>query len=105
MLYYESVLEQDGEEPGRLDAPLHGARHGALPRRRLGTDNFDSIGTLEAWREKGVAPAQLTAANAAGVDDASALPVSAVREVQGHRQLQGRRELDLRGAVGEVENS
>ncbi len=99
VLYYESVLNKMGKNQGdwmRLFM-VPGMAH---CRGGAGPDTFDSIGTLEAWREKGVAPAQLTAANAAGVDDASALPVPAVREVQGHRQLQGRRELDVRGSVG-----
>ncbi len=30
-----------------------------------GPNTFDSIGTLETWREKGTAPVQVTAANAA----------------------------------------
>ena len=31
--YYDSVLEQDGQEPEQLDAPLHGAGNGSLRRR------------------------------------------------------------------------
>ena len=34
VLYYESVLNKMGAQPGRLRAALHGAGHGALPRRR-----------------------------------------------------------------------
>jgi len=63
VLYYESVLNKMGKSQGdwmRLFM-VPGMAH---CRGGLGTDNFDSIGTLEAWREKGVAPAQLTAANA-----------------------------------------
>jgi feruloyl esterase len=63
VLYYESVLNKMGKNQGdwmRLFM-VPGMAH---CRGGLGTDNFDSIGTLEAWREKGVAPAQLTAANA-----------------------------------------
>ena len=32
--YYESVLEKMGKNQSDFDAPLHGARHGPLPRRR-----------------------------------------------------------------------
>ena len=32
--YYSSVLEKMGPEQGRLAPPVHGARHGALRRRR-----------------------------------------------------------------------
>jgi feruloyl esterase len=63
VFYYESVLNKMGKNQGdwvRLFM-VPGMAH---CRGGLGTDIFDSIGTLEAWREKGVAPAQLTAANA-----------------------------------------
>ena len=33
VLYYESVARQDGQDQSDFDAPVHGARHGALRRR------------------------------------------------------------------------
>ena len=54
---------EDGQEPGRLDAAVHGARHGPLPRRRRPAHLRHSSARMEAWREKGVAPAQITAFN------------------------------------------
>ena len=33
VLYYKEVLQQDGQEAGRLVQAVHGARHGALRRR------------------------------------------------------------------------
>ena len=68
-----------------------------------GPHAFDLIGTMEAWREKGVAPARITGFNPQSELVAAALPLPAVREVQGHGQLQGRRELGLHRAVGACE--
>ena len=62
VLYYESVLNKMGKNQGdwmRLFM-VPGMAH---CRGGDGPNTFDSIGTLEAWREKGVAPAQITAAN------------------------------------------
>jgi feruloyl esterase len=64
VLYYESVLDKMGKNQGdwvRLFM-VPGMAH---CRGGNGPDTFDSIGTLEAWREKGAAPAQVTATNAA----------------------------------------
>jgi feruloyl esterase len=62
VLYYESVLEEMGRDQGdwlRLFM-IPGMGHcGGGP----GPNTFDAIGTLEAWREQGVAPARITAAN------------------------------------------
>ena len=63
VLYYESVLDKMGKNQGdwmRLFM-VPGMAH---CRGGEGPNTFDAIGTLEAWREKGVAPAQVTAANA-----------------------------------------
>jgi len=62
VLYYENVLNKMGK--GQDDwvrlFMVPGMGHcGGGP----GPNSFDSIGTLEYWREKGVAPAQITAAN------------------------------------------
>ena len=62
MLYYESVLDKMGKNQGdwmRLFM-VPGMAH---CRGGEGPNTFDKIGTLEAWREKGVVPAQITAAN------------------------------------------
>jgi len=63
VLYYESVLDKMGKNQGdwmRLFM-VPGMAH---CRGGEGPNTFDSIGTMEAWREKGTAPAQVTAANA-----------------------------------------
>ena len=63
VLYYESVLNKMGKNQGdwmRLFM-VPGMAHCG---NGIGPNTFDSVGTLEAWREKGVAPAQVTAANA-----------------------------------------
>jgi tannase/feruloyl esterase len=62
VLYYESVLEKMGKNQSdwvRLFM-VPGMAH---CRGGDGPNTFDSIGTLEQWREKGVAPAQITGAN------------------------------------------
>ncbi len=64
VLYYESVLNKMGKDQSdwmRLFMVPGMAHCGGGP----GPNTFDTIGTLEAWRERGAAPAQLTAANAA----------------------------------------
>ncbi len=63
VLYYESVLDKMGKNQAdwvRLFMVPGMAHCGGGP----GVNTFDSIGTLETWREKGVAPVQVTAANA-----------------------------------------
>ena len=60
---HESVLEKMGKSQDawmRLFVVPGMAHCGGGP----GPNTFDTIGTMEYWREKGVAPAQLTAANA-----------------------------------------
>ena len=86
---------EDGPQPGRLGAALHGAGDGPLPRRRrpayLRPDRHDGSVAREgrgAHRNHGVQPAVGPVA--------AALRLPAVREVQGNRQLQGRDELVLR---------
>jgi feruloyl esterase len=63
VLYYDSVLGKMGQKQDdwmRLFM-VPGMEHcGGGP----GPNTFDSIGTLEYWRERGAAPAQITAANA-----------------------------------------
>ena len=62
MLYYESVLNKMGKNQAdwtrlfMVPGMLH-CRGGDGPH------SFDTIGTLEAWRERGVAPAQIMASN------------------------------------------
>jgi feruloyl esterase len=62
VLYYESVLDKMGKNQSdwmRLFM-VPGMAH---CRGGEGPNTFDKIGTVEAWREKGVAPAQVMAAN------------------------------------------
>ena len=62
MLYYESVLNKMGRNQGdftRLFLVPGMAHCGGGP----GPNTFDSIGALEQWREKGVAPAQMMGFN------------------------------------------
>jgi feruloyl esterase len=66
VLYYESVLNKVGKNQDdwmRLFMVPGMAHCGGGP----GPNTFDAIGTIEYWRERGVAPAQLTAANAQDV--------------------------------------
>jgi feruloyl esterase len=62
VLYYESVLKKMGRNQDdfvRLFMAPGMAHCGGGP----GPNTFDSIGALEAWREKGTAPTQITAFN------------------------------------------
>jgi feruloyl esterase len=62
VVYYESVLDKMGKKQGdftRLFMVPGMAHCGGGP----GPNTFDSIGALEAWREKGTAPAVITAFN------------------------------------------
>jgi feruloyl esterase len=62
LLYYESVLKKMGgkqDEFVRLFMAPGVAHCGGGP----GPNTFDTIGALEAWREKGTAPAQITGFN------------------------------------------
>lgn len=64
VLYYESVLHKmgKGQDDWMRLFMVPGMAHCGGGN---GPNTFDSIGTLETWREKGAAPAQVTAANAA----------------------------------------
>jgi hypothetical protein len=64
-----------------------------------GPNTFDAIGTMEYWRERGVAPTQMTAANPQAAITRPVCPYSAIREVQGRRQREGRRQLGVQHAV------
>ncbi len=60
--YYESVLERMGREQGdwmRLFAVPGMGHCGGGP----GPNTFDKIGVMEKWREQGVAPQEIAAAN------------------------------------------
>lgn len=62
ILYYESVLDRMGKTQGdfiRLFMVPGMAHCGG----GAGPNTFDTIGTLEAWREKGTPPAEITAFN------------------------------------------
>src|SRR5262249_3418641 len=58
---------EDGQESERLDASFHGPRNGSLRRCGPGVNTFDSIGTLEKWVEKGIAPDQMMGKGAEGL--------------------------------------
>ena len=62
VLYYESVLGKMGKEQGDFTRlfMVPGMAH---CRGGEGPNTFDSIGTMEAWREKGVTPTQITGFN------------------------------------------
>jgi feruloyl esterase len=61
--YYESVLNKMGQDQGnwmRLFMAPGMAHCGGGP----GVNTFDSIGTIEKWREEGIAPDQMIGSNA-----------------------------------------
>jgi feruloyl esterase len=62
VLYYESVLGKMGKDQGNFTRlfMVPGMLH---CRGGEGPNTFDSIGTMEAWREKGVTPTQMTGFN------------------------------------------
>lgn len=62
VLYYESVLAKMGRNQGDFTRLflVPGMAH---CRGGDGPNTFDTIGTMEAWREKGVAPATMTGFN------------------------------------------
>jgi feruloyl esterase len=62
VLYYESVLSKMGKNQGDFTRlfMVPGMAH---CRGGDGPNTFDTIGTMEAWREKGVTPTQMTAFN------------------------------------------
>jgi feruloyl esterase len=62
VLYYESVLSKMGKDQDNFTR-LFLAPGMAHCRGGDGPNTFDTIGTLEAWREKGVTPAQMIAFN------------------------------------------
>jgi feruloyl esterase len=62
VLYYESVLGKMGKDQGDFTRlfMVPGMAH---CRGGEGPNTFDSVGTMEAWREKGVTPTQMTGFN------------------------------------------
>jgi feruloyl esterase len=62
VLYYESILAKMGRNQGDF-VRLFMVPGMAHCRGGDGPNTFDTIGTMEAWREKGVAPAQMTGFN------------------------------------------
>ena len=86
MLYYESVRDKMGKNQSdwtRLFM-VPGMAH---CRGGDGPNTFDLIGTLEQWREKGTAPAQMMGSVPVG-SHTSDLPV---RNMQVHEQRRSRR--------------
>ena len=81
VLYYESVLNKMGKNQGDL-MRLFMVPGMAHCRGGDGPDTFDTIGTLEAWREKGVAPAQLTAANTGVACRVRCAPIRSTRSTR-----------------------
>jgi feruloyl esterase len=62
VLYYESVLDKMGRKQGDF-VRLFMVPGMAHCRGGAGPNTFDTIGTLEAWREKNTPPAEITAFN------------------------------------------
>ena len=62
VLYYESVLKKMGKDQDNFTR-LFLAPGMAHCRGGDGPNTFDTIGTMEAWREKGVTPSQMIAFN------------------------------------------
>ena len=61
VLYYESVLAKWATARG-FHAAVHGPGMGHC-RGGAGPYSFDTIGTMERWREQGTAPAQIMGTN------------------------------------------
>ena len=61
--YYNSVLAKMGKNQGDFTRLFMVPGMGHC-RGGNGPNTFDTIGTMEAWREKGVTPTQITAYNA-----------------------------------------
>jgi len=94
--YYESVGDKMGkkQDVARLFM-VPGMGH---CRGGVGPNTFDTIGALEAWREKGTMPAEITAFNPeSGLS--RPLCVSPIREIQRPREYEGRGELEVHCAV------
>ena len=64
-----------------------------------GPNTFDTIGTLEAWREKGDDAGRDHGLQPAKRTEPTVVRVSAVREIQRHREYEGRGELEVRRTV------
>jgi feruloyl esterase len=61
--YYDSVVDKMGKKQSDDFARLFMVPGMGHCRGGVGPNTFDTIGTLEAWREKGTAPAEITAFN------------------------------------------
>ena len=62
-----------------------------------GVNTFDSIGTLEKWVEKGIAPDTMMGTGAQGMTR-PLCPYPQYRRVQGQRRCEGRQQLGVQGA-------
>ncbi len=63
VLYYQSVLDKMGKKSQGDFTHLFMVPGMAHCRGGNGPDTFDSIGTIEKWREKGVTPVEIAATN------------------------------------------
>ena len=91
--YYDSVLNKMGKNQSdwmRLFMAPGMGHCGGGP----GVNTFDSIGTLEKWVEKGHRAGHDDGDRCAGYDP-PAVPVPAVRGIQGERRSQGRQQLGV----------
>jgi feruloyl esterase len=61
--YYSSVVDKMGKKDTTDFVRLFMVPGMAHCRGGAGPDSFDTIGTLEKWREKGATPAQIAATN------------------------------------------
>ena len=94
--YYDSVLNKMGKNQSnwmRLFMVPGMGHCGGGP----GVNTFDSIGTLEKWVEKGIAPEQIMGTGQQG-PDAAAVPLSPVCGIQGKRRSEERGKLGVQSA-------
>ena len=97
VLYYENLKKKMGPQDDFVRLfMVPGMAH---CRGGDGPNTFDSIGAMEAWREKGITPTQLTGFNPQTSLTRPICSYPQYTEIQGHRKHQGRRQLDVRGAV------
>ena len=94
--YYDSVLDKMGKNQSdwmRLFMVPGMGHCGGGP----GVNTFDSIGTLEKWVEKGVAPDQMMGDGSAR-SHTSAMPLSAICRIQGNGRPERCIELGVQSA-------
>ena len=97
VLYYDSVLNKMGKNQSdwmRLFMVPGMGHCGGGP----GVNTFDSIGTLEKWVEKGVAPDQMMGTGAQGLTR-PLCPYPQAAQYKGNRRFEGRSELGVQSEL------